>query len=103
MKLPEFLLVQQTSEIQSALIIHTPTLYIGQVWRFTDPFEFSSFEGIKRPVQDHMIYIVFKGNFQGRFTELDKNVIDRMLDRMGDFYYKEEVLRKPGFFKRFKL
>ena len=100
MKLPEYLYVPSTDEMPGAgIIIHVPTLSVGQIFRFKNEIQFYEFKGV--PVRDYMIHIVYRGDLRGRWKPLEIDPED-MANRMGEFYYKTEISRKPGFFKRFK-
>ena len=83
---------------------------IGRIWKFRDPLEFNAFlqtyTGLAiLPVKGYKIAIAFGTTLSGKlpYDPGIREIIDKTLEGMAEFYLKEKVMDKPGYFRRFQL
>ena len=115
MKLPEFLYIPpglSSPELGAGIILQTKEpFYYGKVYRFKSDSESMVFLTDNPPlvysnILGYGIYISFLDSLTGmtRVNGADwKGELQNTFDRMADFYYKEKMLQKLGFYKKFKL
>ena len=115
MRLPQFLYIPpglDNPELGAGLILQTAEpFYIGKVYRFKSDSESTIFLSTYTPlvysnILGYGIYIAFFGSLTNKIGVNNtscKEELQKIFEEMADFYKKEKVEPKYGFYKKFKL
>lgn len=104
--------LETTPELGAGLILCTEQpFYLGKVHRFKNDSESMRFLTNNPPmvysnVLGYGIYIAFYGSLTNnvRVTGSDfKSELQEVFDQMAAWYYKEKILPKKSFYKRFEV
>jgi hypothetical protein len=112
LKLPKYLLSYNREDLPAPVICCTaPPLIVGQVWTFKDDLEFVTFvnnyNGLGlATISGYKIAITFGGVFSGTKMPVTPKTVDdikKTLLEMAEFYKREKIDDKPGYYKKFQL
>ncbi len=83
---------------------------IARIWKVRNPLEFAelvnNYNGLAiYAIPGYHIALAFGTTLTGKlpYEPGIKEIITRTLEAMGDFYLKEKVLDKPGYFRRYRV
>lgn len=109
-KLPEFLYCTNQA-LPSGLVLFTrPPFFIGKIMLFHNPDDYVEFLkvwenknefSVITKIEGYRIIILYSGSLQHIVIDRHKDIIEEVFHRMADFFLKEKVQKKSGYYKRY--
>lgn len=109
-KLEKYYLMNNRDDSNAPLIAATHgNLIVGKVWLFRDELDYlelkNTYKGWITGIPGYKIAITFHTTLTGKI-QLDQTHTEhvlRILDEMGEFFTKERLEHKPGYYSKYRI